>query len=298
MPNSKEMPFLLGDEVCCMACNRHDATANFVQCDGCDAWYHFSCAGVDASVSERPWECAKCAVAPSLSGKSGSSSKTGSSLARELERLKQQQEIELKRANLMMQTKCLDQQQELLNKAASRDEDVQQSNQVNQQEHVERLEHWVAQTSGGVEEGAVGGIPQPAASRSNHGEQPLIRQLPDLSKQAPKTTKNFQTLAQQTETRKEVAELRAQLENCMKRMDEGLHISHPPKSQTLVPSSANQSTQQKGEPNRGTGTIPKLYPNQSIQAELIHAAESTTASTDIILYSIRTKDRAPQGQNK
>ncbi|XP_062716865.1 uncharacterized protein LOC109416846 [Aedes albopictus] len=255
MPRSKDPPPPQGDEVICMTCNRLDVTGNFVQCDACDAWCHFTCAGVDASVSERVWVCGKCRAAPSISGKSGCTSKTGSSLARELERLKQQQEIELKRANLVMQMKFLDQQQELLNKAVPEEEARDKISNVDQEEHTRRTQEWVNQTDGDKEEGAVGGIPLQAASLADHGNQPLQSVQPGAAKQIPGTT-------DRSPAHNEVAELRAQLEICMKRMEEGFRITQQTKSQPapLVLPSAVQSV---GD----TGTIPKSYPIQTEQTE-------------------------------
>ena len=44
----------------CQVCSVEVAYAKLVQCDGCDQWYHFSCVGVNDSVSEQAWICAKC----------------------------------------------------------------------------------------------------------------------------------------------------------------------------------------------------------------------------------------------
>ncbi|XP_055605031.1 uncharacterized protein LOC129753258 [Uranotaenia lowii] len=43
----------------CGTCRRPD-TNRMVQCDQCDVWYHYECAGVDESVANRDWICVKC----------------------------------------------------------------------------------------------------------------------------------------------------------------------------------------------------------------------------------------------
>lgn len=216
MPKSLDLQPPQVDEVSCITCNRLDVTGNFVQCDACDAWCHFSCAGVDASVSERVWVCAKCRAAPSISGKSGHSSKTGSSLARELERLKQQQESELKRANLLLQMKFLDQQQELLNKAATTDETKDRSSNIDQEANTQRMKDWVNHTIGDEEEGAVGGLSQQAASPTDQGNQQLHPERPDATKQVPAASLAIATSTDRMPTHTDVAELRAQLETCIR----------------------------------------------------------------------------------
>ncbi|XP_062710760.1 uncharacterized protein LOC134288863 [Aedes albopictus] len=46
----------------CVACDRPDSDENMVACDGCECWYHFSCADVDESVSGQPWKCESCGI--------------------------------------------------------------------------------------------------------------------------------------------------------------------------------------------------------------------------------------------
>lgn len=43
----------------CKTCDAEDNLA-MVQCDSCDHWYHFSCVGVDESISDSPWKCNAC----------------------------------------------------------------------------------------------------------------------------------------------------------------------------------------------------------------------------------------------
>ncbi|XP_055632447.1 uncharacterized protein LOC129772938 [Toxorhynchites rutilus septentrionalis] len=44
----------------CVACDRPHTADNYVCCDKCDKWWHFSCAGVTASIANRDWICSRC----------------------------------------------------------------------------------------------------------------------------------------------------------------------------------------------------------------------------------------------
>lgn len=45
----------------CQLCNGID-TAEMVQCDFCDAWFHFACVGVSSDVADRDWNCQRCSL--------------------------------------------------------------------------------------------------------------------------------------------------------------------------------------------------------------------------------------------
>lgn len=46
----------------CMLCSRPDEVDDMVQCDKCDAWHHFGCVNVDASVKDASWTCERCSA--------------------------------------------------------------------------------------------------------------------------------------------------------------------------------------------------------------------------------------------
>ncbi|XP_062556824.1 uncharacterized protein LOC134221650 [Armigeres subalbatus] len=46
----------------CPVCDRPDSAEDMVACDGCQSWYHYSCAEVDASVADQPWQCTSCGI--------------------------------------------------------------------------------------------------------------------------------------------------------------------------------------------------------------------------------------------
>ncbi|XP_058828272.1 uncharacterized protein LOC131688137 [Topomyia yanbarensis] len=51
----------------CTLCNKPDDD-HMVQCDTCDVWNHFSCAGVSENVEECSWICLKCATVKAKKG--------------------------------------------------------------------------------------------------------------------------------------------------------------------------------------------------------------------------------------
>ncbi|XP_062557204.1 uncharacterized protein LOC134222068 [Armigeres subalbatus] len=48
--------------ISCKSCNRPDAAEDMVACDKCNDWWHFGCAGVQASICERSWQCPNCST--------------------------------------------------------------------------------------------------------------------------------------------------------------------------------------------------------------------------------------------
>lgn len=47
-------------ELQCKACSKPESHDNMVACDFCKLWYHFCCAGVDATVKTKLWLCPDC----------------------------------------------------------------------------------------------------------------------------------------------------------------------------------------------------------------------------------------------
>lgn len=67
-------------------CNASDSIDDMVECDKCDLWFHYTCVGVDGSISEQEFICAACSNANHQSPKSQStptslSTTPGTSLA-------------------------------------------------------------------------------------------------------------------------------------------------------------------------------------------------------------------------
>lgn len=99
----------------CEACDNTDADINYVQCDACDSWWHFSCANVTDSVSDRAWICSKCMdETPPNAPAPRNTFSNSSRLQRDLALLKQRQELERQRMEHELQMKFLDEQLKLL----------------------------------------------------------------------------------------------------------------------------------------------------------------------------------------
>ncbi|XP_055549309.1 uncharacterized protein LOC129732445 [Wyeomyia smithii] len=103
----------------CTSCDDPDADQNFVQCDSCDQWWHFTCAGVTDSVNDRAWICSHCNTTPS--GVPGSpvlsSDNSSDSVQNNLALLKQRQQLELQRMEHHLKQKFLDEQLEVINQS-------------------------------------------------------------------------------------------------------------------------------------------------------------------------------------
>uniref|UniRef100_A0A182W803 Zinc finger PHD-type domain-containing protein n=1 Tax=Anopheles minimus TaxID=112268 RepID=A0A182W803_9DIPT len=41
----------------CNACDQANTVDDMVQCDKCDMWYHYACAGVSAEIAKKEWNC-------------------------------------------------------------------------------------------------------------------------------------------------------------------------------------------------------------------------------------------------
>ncbi|XP_055644239.1 uncharacterized protein LOC129780226 [Toxorhynchites rutilus septentrionalis] len=103
----------------CTECRRPDSAENMVQCDNCDGWQHYTCAGVDDSVADRSWVCALCAghqqqddVASNRSESSRCSATSAFSVS--LGQLVEKQQAERARADLALQRRHLEEQQQLI----------------------------------------------------------------------------------------------------------------------------------------------------------------------------------------
>lgn len=84
----------------CAGCAQPDSVEDMVQCDSCDAWWHYTCAKVDDSVKDQKWECIRCQA-----GSVGSRcAKSNTSSARE------------RRARVQLELQRLDEEKALVDK--------------------------------------------------------------------------------------------------------------------------------------------------------------------------------------
>ncbi|XP_062705019.1 uncharacterized protein LOC134287353 [Aedes albopictus] len=75
----------------CKNCNRPDNAEDMVACDKCNGWWHFSCAGVQASICDRSWRCPNCST---FCGTIGSENSNASSARLRLKQLEEAKALE------------------------------------------------------------------------------------------------------------------------------------------------------------------------------------------------------------
>ncbi|XP_062701454.1 uncharacterized protein LOC115254319 [Aedes albopictus] len=153
----------------CVACNRPHTEDNFVCCDKCDRWWHFSCAGVTASVEMRDWICSKCLPVPHTTpGSVTSSLKSVSSSHRlrteqhltylaeqqELERLQMLKEFELQKKHLEQKHQLLAVQDEGDNQSVRSRRSI-----VSHSARSTRTMNWVQQHNNASKENVAAGAP-------------------------------------------------------------------------------------------------------------------------------------------
>lgn len=115
------------DSYTCAGCDRPDTADDIVQCDKCTAWWHFSCAKVDASVADHSnWICTKCLPSPmrpprSISNQTMSSNRRAL-LAISLQRLAEEKELRKKELEISMEKEFVKAKYDLLEQCAMDEE--------------------------------------------------------------------------------------------------------------------------------------------------------------------------------
>ncbi|XP_055585450.1 uncharacterized protein LOC129738291 [Uranotaenia lowii] len=141
----------------CVACDRPDSADNMVACDQCNCWWHLSCAGVSAGVSNRPWTCSKCLPLPTktMSARTSSSVRKAK-LNLELKHLEEEKEIEkrIKKAYVKERYRIIE---ESLIEEEDEQHSVHSRQHANPAEKSERVTEWVASQAGPELLGAEGG---------------------------------------------------------------------------------------------------------------------------------------------
>ncbi|XP_055615136.1 uncharacterized protein LOC129761441 [Toxorhynchites rutilus septentrionalis] len=132
-------------ESSCVNCDRPDSFDNMVQCDTCNSWWHQCCAGVTGSVAERPWNCRQCSNEV-LSIRTTSSTSRSARIALQVEKLKEQRELE---------RKFIDDKYKLLEAGIEDEENTSQRSRVNRPASIDRVRRWIGENASHME-GAVG----------------------------------------------------------------------------------------------------------------------------------------------
>ncbi|XP_055527270.1 uncharacterized protein LOC129719879 [Wyeomyia smithii] len=116
----------------CRACQRPDDAEDMVQCDQCDCWQHFTCAGVRDDVTNRSWACGKCNAmeAGETISLMSKSSRASSTFSIDLSNLVEKQRLERARVELELQRRHLDEQQKLIANAVEGNETRSQCSEI------------------------------------------------------------------------------------------------------------------------------------------------------------------------
>ncbi|XP_062706457.1 uncharacterized protein LOC134287734 [Aedes albopictus] len=104
----------------CIGCQRPDEVEDMVQCDHCDVWSHYTCAGVDENIANHSWVCGHCTGRQSddaITVHSASSHRSTSSVFSVcLSQMVERQQLERTRMEIELQRRHLDEQQQLIDK--------------------------------------------------------------------------------------------------------------------------------------------------------------------------------------
>ncbi|XP_062703570.1 uncharacterized protein LOC134286025 [Aedes albopictus] len=279
----------------CAACQRPDSAEDMVQCDHCDNWKHYSCAGVDESVARRSFVCGDCTAQQtddviSVRTTSTRSSAT-STISVCLSQLVERQRLERARLELELQRRHLDEQQQLIDKAFDEETDNHHGGGLLSGVNVKITASAPSKHTGttALSETPVG--PSDRRSKTQFGAPksaaPIMVSIP-LTALEPKTVKYlqgkknpqvaFQELKARVEqcekranpTRDEMSDLQAQLDLCRKLL-EGCQTTGA--TQESAQRSDTENPKKKPPPQSAastsrvviqTGTIPKA--NRSLLA--------------------------------
>ncbi|XP_055543524.1 uncharacterized protein LOC129729067 [Wyeomyia smithii] len=248
-------PNLNSEESNCVAGKRPDTADDFVQCDACDAWWHYSCAGVTDSIAERAWTCANCSAVPSVTSRSTVSGRA--SLLRDtMNRLKEKQELEKQRMELELQRKFLHEQQELWN-ATLADDNRSQRSRVSWRDALKRVNEWL-----GPEEGTVGNLGGPPAASQ-------------IQQNSTKPTASTPLLGNASDPLKLLEE---KLDICKtsrrrRQLPPVNHVSSPPTNSInpqYIPLANRKGTQQQECPGHAVSDQHVLAPNQQQVVSVNH----------------------------
>ncbi|XP_055590318.1 uncharacterized protein LOC129742446 [Uranotaenia lowii] len=137
----------------CVACNLPDSIADLVQCDQCDQWWHQSCAGVTASIKDKPWTCRNCLPAECSKSDISHVSLPSKGIRLKLEQLAEKRALEKKALQIKLdaiqaELKMVDDKYKLLQAAANElDDNVSVRSRVSRTTSFERTTEWLDQIS-------------------------------------------------------------------------------------------------------------------------------------------------------
>ncbi|XP_062707764.1 putative mediator of RNA polymerase II transcription subunit 12 [Aedes albopictus] len=218
----------------CGGCDRPDEADNLIQCVACDAWWHFSCAGVTGSITDRSWMCTRCKRTSRASSRASVASRSSSQLAESMARLRERQELQKQRTEVEMEKKFLEEQRKLLEASIAAEEE--RRSQVSCTNSRRRVQDWIENSADQTTSAAEGnrqpvvqqhethphqGNSDYAAAAGNLDIQLHSSPLRDRTIPAFETTEDFSDLQplpeviNQHNARDLIRELRVRLERCL-----------------------------------------------------------------------------------
>ncbi|XP_062541051.1 PHD finger protein 3-like [Armigeres subalbatus] len=149
------------DACICVACEKSNGPNDFVACDKCDKWWHFPCAGVDASVANQDWICPQCLPARVAASVRSTASSRKADLQRkrlaEQQQLEQKQ-LELEKRQLALQKKHSEEKYDLEESLAEEADNRSVRDRVimlEAREHENQVQDWVDKHSSGKQKSTV-----------------------------------------------------------------------------------------------------------------------------------------------
>lgn len=159
------------NEFSCIKCKQPDSD-EMVQCDSCDKWIHFGCAGVDSSIKHKPFHCETCiAIKQSNRNKAGSaaskiqSRSSGASARAQLQLQKLDEELKI-------QQEYLNKKYEVLANASSGSRSsIKQADQLSE---ISKVQAWL--TSNNNQQ-----VENNKPANQQYETMPKIQDIPHLS---------------------------------------------------------------------------------------------------------------------
>ncbi|XP_055632505.1 uncharacterized protein LOC129772980 [Toxorhynchites rutilus septentrionalis] len=286
----------------CSGCKRPNSYDDMVACDECGRWWHYTCAGVTSSVTDRRWSCIKCLPAPAKSTSTSSSARRAR-LQLELQHLTEQKELKRKQNDLDLE-KQFSQDKFRLESAALEEEETDnrsvRNHVIETQERIKHTSEWVEKTIDPqiVVSPSPTKIPQGQPEQTGPTEPVNICQetaaatggldnaiTTSLNQDVTQTKKKLYVSRDikqlpNTGTLEHLQELEQQLQRCWMQLTKSKSDlqSHRSPSQPPVPTVSLDSQQQAGPSSRSTAAPlpPHRSGAQAVRNELRERITNTT----------------------
>lgn len=246
----------------CAACSRPEVDEKYVQCDLCDRWWHFTCAGVTDSVADRSWKCQKCLPVAAYSKSSNKSAR----IALQLKKLEEERAIQQRAldAAVQLDKKMLEAKYSLLEEQLEEEEEIgSHRSRISHRENQQRVKQWVElhPANIGPSDEAAGGHPLPAGTEHQQEEGANVVAGNPVLVEPPKKPENSKPLTGSWTVAKTAKKMDFQS------LPPGSQVINQPSDRTdgqRNPAQVQHSTMDRMQLQRNqqryTGAIPKTAP--------------------------------------